>query len=149
MALDPQTLPGLTAAEFVATVSRASQRELRADLGGPHREALLDLVFARFPGQFRPEQAGSRSARIDFRITGGPSGSSDTYAVVVDGGACSIDKHPTGEPDLSLTLGPAEFLGLIVGTGNPVTMFLTGKVRARGDLALAGALRTWFAGPNT
>ncbi|MGL5819875.1 MAG: SCP2 sterol-binding domain-containing protein, partial [Phycicoccus sp.] len=63
-------------------------------------------------------------------------------------GRCTIEKHPTVEPDLSLTLGPAEVLGLIVGVGNPVTMFMTGKVKARGDLALAGALRTWFAGPG-
>ncbi|MGL4744785.1 MAG: SCP2 sterol-binding domain-containing protein [Dermatophilaceae bacterium] len=148
MGLDPQTLPSLTAAEFVAAVSGASPRELRDDLGGPHRQALLDIVFARFPAQFRAEQAGDRRARIDFRITGGPGGSSDTYAVVVADGTCTIDKHPTAEPDLALMLGPAEFLGLIVGTGNPVTMFMTGKVKARGDLGLASALRHWFAAPN-
>ncbi|MGL5859743.1 MAG: SCP2 sterol-binding domain-containing protein [Phycicoccus sp.] len=146
--LDPHTLPSLTAAEFVAAVSGASDRELRADLGGPHRESLLDAVFGHFPQQFRPERAGDRAVRIDFRITGGPDGSSDTYAIVVAEGTCTIDKHPTVEPDLSLMLGPVEFLGLIVGSGNPVTMFLTGKVTARGDLRLASALRTWFTGPN-
>ncbi|MGL5866266.1 MAG: SCP2 sterol-binding domain-containing protein [Dermatophilaceae bacterium] len=148
MALNPQTLPSLTAAEFVAAVSSASPRELRADFAGAHREALLDLVFGRFPAQFRPERAGSRSARIDFRITGGPDDSSDTYAVVVVNGACTIDKHPAAKPDLSLTLGPAEFLGLIVGTANPVMLFLTGKVTAGGDLALARVLRHWFATPS-
>lgn len=149
MALDPQTVADLAPAQFVALVSGTSDRELREDLGGEHREALLDAVFARFPQQFLPEKAGERSARIDFRITGGPGDSSDTYAVVVQGGTCTVEKHPTVEPDLSLMLGPAEFLKLVVGAGNPVMMFMTGKVKARGDLGLATALQNWFAAPGS
>ncbi|MBM6405527.1 SCP2 sterol-binding domain-containing protein [Phycicoccus sp. CSK15P-2] len=148
MALDPQTLPTLTPAEFVTAVKRASDREIAELFGGPHREALLDAVFARFPGQFRPEKAGDRSARIDFRVTGGPDGSSDTYAVVVDSGACTVEKAPTAEPQLSLMAGPAEFLKLITGTGNPAMMFMMGKIKARGDIGLATALGTWFETPT-
>ena len=148
MALDPQTLPTLTPAEFVATVKGASDREIRDAFGGEHRTALLDAVFGRFPDQFRPEKAGDRTARIDFRVTGGPGDSSDTYAVVVDQGTCTIEKSPTAEPDLSLMAGPAEFLKLITGTGNPAMMFMMGKIKARGDLGLATALGTWFETPT-
>ncbi|GGL42333.1 SCP2 sterol-binding domain-containing protein [Phycicoccus endophyticus] len=148
MALDPQSLTTATPAEFVATVKTASDRELREAFAGEHREALLDAVFGRFPEQFRPEKAGDRRARIDFRVTGGPGDSSDTYAVVVDGGTCTVEKAPTLDPDLSLMAGPAEFLKLISGTGNPAMMFMMGKVKARGDLALASALANWFETPK-
>ncbi len=107
MAIDPQTLHGLPPAEFVALVKRTSDQQIEADFGGEHREQMLDSVFDKFPQQFRPEQAGDRSARIDFRITGAPDGGSDTYAVVVDDGECRVDKHPSAEPDLSLMMGPA------------------------------------------
>lgn len=148
MALDPQSLTTATPAEFVATVKTASDGEIRDAFGGAHRQALLDAVFERFPEQFRPEKAGERSARIDFTVTGGPGGSSDTYAVVVDQGACVVEKTPSAEPQLSLTAGPAEFLKLIAGTGNPAMMFMMGKIKARGDLGLASALGTWFETPK-
>lgn len=148
MAFDPQSLLSASPAEFVAAVKAASDGEIRDAFAGEHRSAMLDAVFARFPGQFRPEAAGDRSARIDFRVTGGPGGSSDTYAVVVDHGSCTVEKAPGVEPDLSLMAGPAEFLGLIAGTGNPAMMFMMGRIKARGDLGLATALRTWFDTPS-
>ena len=144
MALHPEMLEYMSAAEFVAEVKGTSDQEIRDDFAGEHRQALLDALFARFPHQFRPEKAGDRTARIDFRVTGGPDDSSDTYAVVVDRGTCTVEKGGSEEPDLSLMLGPAEFLKLITGTGNPAMMFMMGKVKARGDLGLASGLANWF-----
>lgn len=147
MALDPQTLAALDPADFVALVKATSDREIREDLAGEHRVALLDAIFGKFPQQFRPDKAGDRSARIDFRITGGPADSSDLYAVAVADGVCAVEKDPTGDPDLSLMMGPVEFLKIITGTGNPAMMFMMGKVKARGDLGLAGGLANWFEPP--
>lgn len=148
MALDPQTISGLSGAEFVALVKGTSDDQIRRDLGGPDRAAVLDKVFARFPEQFRADKAGDRSARIDFRVTGGPGDTIDTYAVVVENGVCTVEKDPTAEPDLSLQLGPAEFLKLITGSGNPAMMFMMGKIKAKGDIGLASGLATWFETPK-
>ena len=46
-------------------------------------------------------------------------------------------------------LGPAEFMKLIGGVGNPVMMFMTGKIKARGDMSLATALQNWFETPRS
>ena len=148
MALDPQTISGLSGPEFVALVKGMSDTQIKDDLGGADRGAVLDKVFARFPEQFRTDKAGDRSARIDFRLTGGPGDSVDTYAVVVENGTCSVEKDPTAAPDLSLQLGPVEFLKLVTGTGNPAMMFMMGKIKAKGDLGLATALATWFETPK-
>ena len=148
MALDPQTLSTLEPAQFIALVDAMSDQEIRDDLAGPHRRAILDAVFARFPQQFRPAKAGDRSARIDFRVTGGPGDGSDTYGVVVENGTCRVQEGAGESPDLSLMLGPVEFLKLITGTGNPAMMFMMGKIKARGDLGLAGGLATWFETPK-
>ena len=147
MALDPQTLASLEPAQFVAVVKGMSDKEIRDDLAGPHRKAILDAVFARFPQQFLPDKAGDRSARIDFRVTGGPGDSSDTYGVVVDRGTCRVEEGAADSPDLSLMLGPAEFLKLITGSGNPAMMFMMGKIKARGDIGLASGLANWFETP--
>jgi hypothetical protein len=148
MALHPENLETMQAAEFVALVRNTPDSEIAADFAGEHRGPLLDALFARFPHVFRPENAGGRNARINFRVTGGPGDSSDTYAVVVADGVCTVEKDPAAEPDLSLMLGPAEFLKLITGVGNPAMMFMTGKVKARGDLVLATGLAHWFEAPK-
>ena len=148
MALHPETLETMEPHEFVALVRSTSDSEIAADFAGEHRIPLLDALFARFPHVFRPENAGGRNARINFRVTGGPGDSSDTYAVVVTDGVCTVEKDPAEEPDLSLMLGPAEFLKLITGSGNPAMMFMTGKVKARGDLVLATGLAHWFEAPK-
>ena len=148
MALHPELLETMSSAEFVGLIKSMSDSEIRADFAGEHREPLLDAIFARFPHQFRPDKAGDRSARIDFRVTGGPGDSSDTYGVLVEHGTCRVEKGAAESPDLSLMLGPAEFLKLITGTGNPAMMFMMGKVKARGDLGLAGGLANWFEAPK-
>ena len=144
MALHPEMLENMSEPEFVDLIKATPDAEVRDDFAGEHRQPLLDAIFARFPHQFRPEKAGDRTARIDFRVTGGPGDTSDTYGVVVDNGTCTVEKGAADSPDLSLMLGPVEFLKLITGTGNPAMMFMMGKVKARGDLGLAGALSSWF-----
>ncbi len=148
MALHPELLENMSAAEFIALIKGTPDQEIRDDFAGEHRESLLDAIFARFPHQFRPDKAAGRTARIDFRVTGGPGDSSDTYGVLVDQGICTVEKGAAESPDLSLMLGPAEFLKLISGTGNPAMMFMMGKVKARGDLGLASGLANWFHAPQ-
>ena len=69
-------------------------------------------------------------------------------SLVVENGTCTVEKDPTAAPDLSLQLGPAEFLKLITGTGNPALMFMMGKIKAKGDLGLATGLASWFETPK-
>lgn len=45
-------------------------------------------------------------------------------------------------------MGPLEFLKIITGTGSPAMMFMMGKIKARGDLGLAGGLANWFEPPT-
>ncbi|HNV40028.1 MAG TPA: SCP2 sterol-binding domain-containing protein [Ornithinibacter sp.] len=144
MPLNPETLASLSPDGMFALIKGMSDADIRSDLAGEHRQEILEKVFAHFPAQFLPDKAGDRNARIDFRITGGPGDSSDTYAVVVENGTCRIEPGASDAPDLSLMLGPVEFFKLITGSGNPAMMFMMGKIKARGDIGLATALANWF-----
>ena len=144
MPLNPETLASLSPDGMFALIKGMSDADTRSDLAGEHRQEILEKVFAHFPAQFLPDKAGARHARIDFRITGGPGDSSDTYAVVVENGTCRIEPGASDAPDLSLMLGPVEFFKLITGSGNPAMMFMMGKIKARGDIGLATALANWF-----
>lgn len=146
--LDPTAFAAMDPAEFAQTVKKLSDKEINEIMGGEHRSAILDAIFDRFPVLFNPEKAGNADARVNWRITGGPGGSDDTYAVIVKDGVCTTEKDPTEEPKTSIMLGPAEFAKLITGTGNPTMMVMMGKVKARGDLGAAMAFQNWFDTPK-
>ena len=133
-----------TPKEFADVVKKTKDDDIRAAFAGPEREALLDAVFHRFPGFFRPDRAAGVDARINVRVTGAADGGSDTYGIVVKDGDCTIEKAPTEEPSVSLMTGPVEFLKIITRSGNPVMMAMTGKLKVRGDLSLAQKFGDYF-----
>jgi len=146
--IDPTDLAAMSPAQFAATVKTLSDKEINEVMGGEHRQTILDAIFDRFPTLFNPEKAQGADARVNWRITGGPGGADDTYAVVVKDGTCTVEKSPTQEPKTSIMLGPAEFAKLITGSGNPTMMVMMGKIKARGDLSAAMAFQNWFDTPK-
>jgi putative sterol carrier protein len=57
---------------------------------------------------------------------------------------------PTAEkdPKLTVTVGPVDFLKVVSGNGNPMMMFMTGKLKAKGDLGLAANIANLFDMPK-
>ena len=53
-----------------------------------------------------------------------------------------------GDATLSLAMGPVELIKVITKSGNPVMMFMTGKIKAKGDLGLAANIADFFDVPR-
>ncbi|MDI1461780.1 SCP2 sterol-binding domain-containing protein [Catellatospora sp. KI3] len=138
--LDPQA--------FAQMVKSASDAQLNEVLSGELRGKILDEIFGRMPALFRPERAGNTNAVIHWIITGGAGGGSDTYELTIADGTCVLSPSPVKEPKLAITVGPADFLKVVSGNGNPVMMFMTGKLKAKGDLALAANIANLFNIPK-
>ena len=51
--------------------------------------------------------------------------------------------------DTTITLSGPDFLMLTSGNGKPTTMFISGKLRVRGDLGLAALLAKLFVIPTS
>jgi hypothetical protein len=112
------------------------------------RGKVLEEIFARFPKLFRADRAGSTNAVIHWVVTDRPDGGADTYEVVIADGACAVANPPEREPKLTLTMAPVDFLKVVSGAGNPMMMFMTGKLKAKGDLALAANIANLFDIPK-
>lgn len=134
-------------AEFAKLVKNTSDADLAAVLEGPHRKPILDGIFAKMPELFRADQAGSTEATIHWTITGGPNGS-DTYEVKIADGTCVTGAPTTDSPRLAVTVAPTDFVKVVSGNANPVMMFMTGKLKAKGDLGLAANIQKLFALPK-
>jgi len=145
---DPSNFENTDPAEFAQMVKSASDAQLQEVMSGDHRPKILDAVFTRMPTLFRPDRAGNTNAVIHWIVGGRADGGSDTYEVVIADGTCTLSATPESEPKLALTMGPVEFLKVVSGSGNPVMMFMTGKLKAKGDLGLAANIANLFNIPK-
>jgi len=134
--------------QFAQIVKSAPDSQIKEVMTSDMRGKILDEVFARMPALFRPERAGSTNAVIHWNITDRPDGGLDTYEIVIENGTCTLSPSPEHDPKLSLTMGPVEFLKVVSGAGNPVMMFMTGKLKAKGDLGLAANIANLFDIPK-
>ncbi len=134
--------------QFAQIVKNTSDSQIKEVMTGPDRKKVLDAVFDRMPKLFRADRAGATNAVIHWNITDAPDGGVDTYELVIANGACTLSDAPSADPKLALTMGPADFLKVVSGNGNPVMMFMTGKLKAKGDLGLAANIANLFDMPK-
>jgi putative sterol carrier protein len=147
-AFDPADFASVDPQRFAELVKATPKAEIEAALAGPHRGKILDEIFGRFPNQFRADRAGNTEAVIHWIIGGRDDGGADTYEVVIADGACVISPEPALDPKLSVNINAIEFFNLLSGSSNPMVMFMTGKLKAKGDLALAANLANLFDLPK-
>jgi hypothetical protein len=138
--IEPKDFPQLVKSTPDATIAEV--------MASDDRSKILDGVFDRMPTLFRADRAGATQAVIHWIITGGPGGSSDTYETVIENGACTVTNQPVRDPKLAMTMDPVTFLKVVSGDGNPMMMFMTGKIKAKGDLGLAAQVAKLFDIPK-
>ncbi|HET6531899.1 MAG TPA: SCP2 sterol-binding domain-containing protein [Actinoplanes sp.] len=145
---NPETLASIGPKEFAQLVKTTPDATLAAVMTGDSRGKILDEVFDRMPTLFRADRAGSTQAVIHWIITGGAGGNSDTYETVIENGTCTVTSQPARDPKLAMTMDPVTFLKVVSGDGNPMMMFMTGKIKAKGDLGLAAQVAKLFDIPR-
>jgi hypothetical protein len=127
---DPATFANVGPKEFAQLVKSTPDDKIAQVMSGDLRGKVLGEVFGRMPSLFRADRAGSTNAVIHWIIT------------------CVVNETPQHDPKLSLTMGPVEFLKIVSGGANPVMMFMTGKLKAKGDLGLAANIANLFDIPK-
>jgi putative sterol carrier protein len=145
---DPATFTSVDPKQFAQLVKSTPDDKIAEVMKSDLRGKILGEVFGRMPSLFRADRAGSTNAVIHWNITGRPDGGTDTYEVVIENGTCQVPETPEHDPKLALTMGPVEFLKIVSGGANPVMMFMTGKLKAKGDLGLAANIANLFDIPK-
>jgi putative sterol carrier protein len=144
----PESFATIGPKEFAQLVKSTPDSKITEVMGSDDRSKILDEVFNRMPSLFRADRAGATQAVIHWNITGGPGGGTDTYETVIENGACTVTNQPVREPKLAMTMDPVTFLKVVTGDGNPMMMFMTGKIKAKGDLGLAAQVAKLFDIPK-
>lgn len=145
---DPANFASVDPKQFAQLVKSTPDAQIAEVMKSDKRDKILNEVFSRMPSLFRADRAGSTNAVIHWTISDRPDGGADTYEVIVENGTCQVSSTPARDPKLALTMGPVEFLKIVSGAANPVMMFMTGKLKAKGDLGLAANIANLFDIPK-
>lgn len=99
-------------------------------------------LFQKLQEQFRPEKAQGDKAVLAFQLTGADAGS---YWMKIDNGKLDVGEGtPPAEPDLILKAAADDFVKIMNGEMNPMTAFMSGKVKAERNMGMAMKLMAWF-----
>jgi len=146
--IDVSSFANVEPKQFAQLVKSASNEQLHAVMSGDLRDKVLGEVLGRMSTLFRADRAGNTNAVVHWTVGDRADGGSDTYELVIADGACVVSPAPTHEPKLALTLGGVDFLKVVSGNANPVMLFMTGKLKAKGDLGLAAKIGELFDIPK-
>jgi putative sterol carrier protein len=96
-------------------------------------EAMRDRLVAN------PGKVANLKATYQFEVTGEGGG---LYHAVFDNGSMDIGEGPTATPGCSVTIAAEDFQNLVVGKANATALFMSGKLKIKGDMGLAMKLQT-------
>jgi hypothetical protein len=140
----------MDATTFARIITRASADQIRGALARPElRARMLDEVFRRMGDHLRADRAAHTNAVVHWRLTGGTGeGGYDRYETIIADGTCVVHHAATSDPRVTITLHPVDFLRLITSNASGPVLFMTGKLKVRGDLGFAAGLTSLFDLPR-
>lgn len=98
-------------------------------------------TFEAMPGRFRADKAAGTNAVIQFDIGGEGGG---TWHAVIKDGACTVTEGPAASPNLTLQISSQDWLDMLAGQQSGQTLFMTGRLKTKGDMGLAMKLGSMF-----
>jgi putative sterol carrier protein len=104
--------------------------------------ATVREAFDQMPSRFRPDKAAGTNAVVQYDITGEGGG---TWHAVIKDGTCAVKQGPGPNPNLTLTMAAQDWLDMISGKQSGQMMFMSGKLKLKGDMALAMKLGSMFS----
>jgi hypothetical protein len=143
-------LSKLDPARFASLVANASRAQLESVVvERPLRERVLEEIFARMGAHIRPDRARDLHAVVHWRLSGGTGdGGYDRYETVISHGACTVSRAMRERPRVTITIAPPDFFRLITHQATPAVLFVTGRIKVKGDLAFAAGLIGFFDLPH-
>jgi putative sterol carrier protein len=104
--------------------------------------ATVQETFTNMSSRFRPDKASGTNATIQYDVTGEGGG---TWNAVIKDGTCTVTPGAASNPNLTLSIGAQDWLDMISGKQSGQMLFMSGKLKVKGDMGLAMKLGSMFS----
>jgi putative sterol carrier protein len=98
-------------------------------------------TFDAMSGRFRADKAAGTSAVIQYDVGGDGGG---TWHAVIKDGTCTVKTGPAPSPNLTLQIAAPDWLDMLSGKQSGQMLFMSGKLKVKGDMGLAMKLGSMF-----
>jgi putative sterol carrier protein len=99
-------------------------------------------TFEAMPTKFRADKAVGTNATIQYDVSGTDGG---TWHATIKDGACAVQEGAATNPNLTLQISAQDWLDMIVGKQSGQMLFMSGKLKVKGDMGLAMKLGSLFS----
>jgi putative sterol carrier protein len=140
-------LAALTTQSLVDIVAAATRDQLKALADHPDlRAVFLDEIFRRMSEHLHPARARHVDVVVSWRFP--HNDDYDRYQTVIEDGRCVSSTDLTRTPDTTITVQVEDFIRMATGNAAVAAMFVTGRVRVKGEYAPAVRLPSYFDIPK-
>jgi putative sterol carrier protein len=98
--------------------------------------------FDAMSSRFRADKATGTSAVIQYDVSGDGGG---TWNAVIKDGACTVTPGTAATPNLTLQIAAPDWLDMLSGKQSGQMLFMSGKLKVKGDMGLAMKLGSMFS----
>lgn len=88
-------------------------------------------IFNAMPDRFNPEGAGDWSADIQFNVAGDRGGD---FLIKIADGTCTVTEGVDESASSTIMTDDETWIGIVEGSVNPMTAFMTGKIKVKGNM---------------
>ena len=146
-------LSGLRTETFIRFLDKASRAQLEALMAHPRlRYVVFAELFERMAAHLDPAKVVGLRAVVHWAFTGAPGSPDgddlDRFETRIREGVCATGDEPTADPRVTVTISPVDFLRVVTGAVSTPMLFLSGKVKVKGDIAFAATLIGHFDLPR-
>ncbi len=98
-------------------------------------------TFDAMASLFRADKASGTNAVIQYDISGEGGG---TWHAVIKDGTCAVNQGAGTNPNLTLQMAAQDWLDMLSGKQSGQMLFMSGKLKVKGDMGLAMKLGSLF-----
>ena len=98
--------------------------------------------FDAMSSRFRADKATGTSAVIQYDVSGDGGG---TWNAAIKDGTCTVTPGAAASPNLTLSISAQDWLDMLSGKQSGQMLFMSGKLKIKGDMGLAMKLGSMFS----
>ena len=98
-------------------------------------------TFEQMSSRFKADRAAGTTAVIQYDVSGEGGG---TWNAVIKDSTCTVTEGAASAPNLTLQIGAQDWLDMVSGKQQPQMLFMSGKLKIKGDMGLAMKLGSMF-----
>ena len=104
--------------------------------------ATVKETFEAMPTKFRADKAAGTNAAIQYEVSGEGGG---TWHALIKDGSCTVRDGAASNPSLTLQISAQDWLDMLSGKQSGQMLFMSGKLKVKGDMGLAMKLGSMFS----